>query len=148
MDVSPEVMAVAAAVGGALLKAATTDAWEGFKKKFARILGRANEQEVKRHTDRLDRDRSRLLETEESQRQIAESRLKDRWVDEVSDVYEQHPGQNMIDDLKELADEFNAEPEQTKTTQQVIVNNTAHDHSNAIGAGIGDVHVNLPTSGK
>jgi hypothetical protein len=141
MDASPE-MAIAVAVMAAMAKSLTSDAWDGFKKAFSKILGRGNKSETNREEAELDRDREKLLAIREKGDIERAKRMDAKWSLKIEEFLEDHP--ECADEFRAMAEEYGAESSAAAASQTVINRNISMDNSRIISGGIGDVHVTLP----
>jgi len=60
----PEIVALASATGGAILKAMATDAWELVRDRTASLFARGDAQARQREVERLDHDKNGVISAE------------------------------------------------------------------------------------
>jgi len=102
-----ELLALAALAGDTLVAAATTDVWEAAKRRFARLLGRGDQEREESAKRRLDDTRRQLQDVPEAEREQAQTRLASAWQTRLIDLLEEHP--DVAPDLQVLVDQIQAE---------------------------------------
>ncbi|WP_410646460.1 hypothetical protein [Amycolatopsis sp. cmx-4-54] len=143
------LVALAAAGGTALVEAAATDAWTKTKERFARFLGRGDQQQALVVEGRLERTHTELLPLTGAELQRAREVRATEWATRLRDVLEEHP---------ESADELRGVVEQSKA-DGVSVTAVTGDHSVVVGGdsttsatsgGVAAqvIHGNVSTSGN
>ncbi len=102
---SDELMVVATLAGQTIVTAAVTDAWETFRGKIARLLGRGDADRTKLAEQRLDQTHAQLnAHGADSDRTRA---LAERWTGRLADLLEENP--EMEADLRALIQEIQAQ---------------------------------------
>jgi hypothetical protein len=105
-EMLPEtLMALAALAGNTVVAAATTDAWEAARRKFARLLGRGNPKQEQLAEQRLEETRQQLTGAASEQARAA---LAERWAGRLADLLEEDPGVEA--DLRALVQEIQGAP--------------------------------------
>jgi hypothetical protein len=127
------LIALAALAGNTVVAAATTDAWEAARRKFARLLGRGDPKKEQLAETRLEQTRQQLEGVTGRELEQAQADLARDWRLRVSDLLEEDPG--IEAELRAVVEEIRAQlPTGTVT---------AADHAVAAGR---DVHI-MATSG-
>lgn len=87
-----EALAVLAATAGtALVNAMVTDGWGGIRKRFARLLGRGNDQDVEAAAARLEKSRGMLSGLSGADLERAQAEQAVVWRTRLGDLLEDHP---------------------------------------------------------
>lgn len=100
------LMALASLAGNTVVTAATTDAWEAARRKFAGLLGRGDPKRGKLAAQRLDETRQQLTGAAGAASEQARAALAERWAGRLADVLEENPGVEA--DLRALVQEIQA----------------------------------------
>jgi hypothetical protein len=100
------LMALAALAGNTVVAAATTDAWEAARRKFARLLGRGNPKQEQLAERRLEETRQQLTRVAGAASEQARAALAERWAGRLADLLEEDPGVEA--DLRALVQEIQA----------------------------------------
>ena len=124
--------ALAALAGNTVVAAASTDAWEAARQRFARLLGRGDPDRTKMAEQRLAETREQLTGAEGPDLEQARTALAKRWAGRLADLLEEHPDAGA--ELRALVQEIQAAP----PTEMV----SAADHAVAAGR-----DVNISASG-
>lgn len=120
------LIAVAAAGGGAVVRAAGTDAWAGIRSGVARILGRGDSDREQAELERLDQTRAELESASDSaEAERVQTVLVTRWQTRLEMLLEQLPDV----ERQQVAAELQALTQQVDT--QAPVQSTNNDFSNA-----------------
>lgn len=82
------LMTLAAAAGTAVVQAASTDAWTGFREAVARLLGRENEQRASIALERLDETAAALAAADERGNELVAARREGFWEAGFRDLLE------------------------------------------------------------
>ena len=117
------LMALAALAGNTVVVAATTDAWETARGKFARLLGRGDPKQIQPLLRQLEETRHQLTGPAGADLERARAALTKRWAGQVADLLEEHPGAEA--ELRALVEEI-----ETALPAGAVV---AIDHSMAAG---------------
>lgn len=125
------LMALAALAGNTVVAAATTDAWEGARRGFARLLARGDSRKEQLAEQRLEETRQQLAGTESNQLRLA---LAAEWKTRLADLLEEDPGVEA--DLRALVRQIQAALPAGAVS--------AADHSVAAG---GDVNITASGGG-
>lgn len=128
------LIALAALAGNTVVAAATTDAWEAARRKFAQLLGRGNPDRTKLAELRLDQTREQLEGVTGQELEMAQANLGKTWQVRLEDLLEEDPGVEV--DLRALVEEIRA------TLPPTVV--SAADH--AVVAG-GNVNISADRGG-
>ncbi|MFD8982006.1 hypothetical protein [Streptomyces sp. NPDC059564] len=80
------LMALAAAGGSAVVQAATTDAWAGFRVRLARWFGRGNERREQVQLERLDRTLAELTAGGGAERELLAREWRTRFEELLEDL--------------------------------------------------------------
>ncbi len=99
-------MVLAALAGNTVVAAATTDAWEAARRKFARLLGRGDPKQEQLAVQRLEETRQQLTAAEGAALEQARAALAERWAVRLADLLEEDPGAEA--DLRTLVREIQA----------------------------------------
>ena len=99
-------MALAALAGNTVVAAAATDAWEGARRGFARLLGRGDPARTEAAERRLAETHKQLTEAAGADAESARSVLQAQWTTRLADLLEEDPG--VEDDLRALVQEIQA----------------------------------------
>src|SRR5262245_36548313 len=86
------LIALAALAGNALVAAATTDAWEAARRKFARLLGRGDANKEQLADKRLEETRQQLVKVTGQDMDQARVDLARAWQVRMADLLEEDPG--------------------------------------------------------
>jgi hypothetical protein len=98
------LMALAALAGNTLVAAATTDAWEAARNKFARLLGRGDPKQEQLAERRLEETQQQLTGAVGADLEQARATLAERWAGRLADLLEEHPDAEV--DLRALVREI------------------------------------------
>ena len=122
------LVALAALAGNTVVAAATTDAWESARRKFARLLGRGDPKKEQLADKRLEETREQLAGVSGQELERARAELGQVWQVRVADLLEEDPDAEA--ELRALVEEIGAQLRAGAVS--------AADHSVAAG---GDVNV-------
>jgi hypothetical protein len=100
------LIALAALAGNTVVTAATTDAWEAARRKFARVLGRGDAKKEQLADKRLEETRQQLASVSGQELEKARADLAKAWQVRVADLLEEHPDAEA--DLRVLVQEIQA----------------------------------------
>lgn len=100
------LVALAALSGNAVVTAATTDAWEAVRHKFARLLGRGNPDKEQLAVDRLEETRQLLAGAPDADLEQTRAGQAERWAGRLADFLEENP--DAEDELRTLTAEVQA----------------------------------------
>ena len=126
------LITLAALAGNTLVAAATTDAWEAARRKFAQLLGRGDPKKERLAEKRLEETRLQLDGVTGQELEKAQADLKRAWQVRIADLLEEDPGVEV--ELRTLVEEIQA--------QLPAGGLSAADHSVAAGR-----DVNITASG-
>ena len=88
----PLAEALAALAGNTIVAAATTDAWEAARRKFARLLGRGDPKKEQQAENRLEETRQQLEGVSGPELGQAQADLAKVWQVRIADLLEEDPG--------------------------------------------------------
>jgi hypothetical protein len=97
------LMALAALAGNTVVAAAASDAWEGARRGFARLLGRGDPKKEQLAEQRLEETRQQLAGTDSDQVRAAQAA---GWKTRLADLLEEDPGVEA--DLRALVQQIQA----------------------------------------
>ena len=100
------LMALAALAGNTVVAAATTDAWEAARRKFARLLGRGDPKREQLAEGRLEETRQQLTRSQGTELEEARVVLAAQWATRLTDMLEEDP--DVEADLRAIVQEFQA----------------------------------------
>jgi hypothetical protein len=100
------LMALASLAGNTVVAAATTDAWEAAKHKFARLLGRGDPKQEQLAAGRLEETHEQLTGATGADLEQARAGQAQRWARRLVDLLEEDPGVEA--DLRALVEEIRA----------------------------------------
>jgi hypothetical protein len=106
MPLADSLVAMASLAGNTVVAAATTDAWEAARRKFARLLGRGDPKQEQLAKQRLDETRQQLTGAAGADSEQARAALAERWAGRLADLLEEDPGVEA--DLRALVQEIRA----------------------------------------
>jgi hypothetical protein len=86
------LIALAALAGNTVVAAATTDAWEAARRKFARLLGRGDPKKEQLAEKRLEETRQQLDGVSGQELEQARADLARAWQVRLTDLLEEDPG--------------------------------------------------------
>jgi hypothetical protein len=101
------LLALAALAGNTVVAAATTDAWEAARRKFARLLGRGDPKKEQLAEKRLEETRQKLEGANGQELEKAQAELGRVWQVRVADLLEEDPGVEA--ELRALVEEIQAQ---------------------------------------
>ena len=101
------VEALAVLAGTALVNAMVTDGWQGIRKRFARLLGRGNDQEAEAAAARLEKSRAMLSGLSGADLERAQAEQAVVWRTRLGDLLEDHP--EVEGELRSLVAEVQAQ---------------------------------------
>jgi hypothetical protein len=128
------LIALAALAGNTVVTAATTDAWEAARRKFARLLGRGDPKKEQLADKRLEETRQQLEGVSGEELRKAQADLARAWQVRLEDLLEEDPG--IEAELRAMVEEIRAQlPAGTVT---------AADHAVAAGR---DVNIKAISGG-
>ena len=128
------LIALAALAGNTVVTAATTDAWEAARRKFARMLGRGDAKKEQLADKRLEETRQQLASVSGQELEKARADLAQAWQVRMADLLEEDPGVEA--ELRALVEEVRAQ-----LPAGVV---SAADHSVAAGR---DVNISATQGG-
>jgi hypothetical protein len=128
------LIALAALAGNTVVTAATTDAWEAARRKFARMLGRGDAKKEQLADKRLEETRQQLASVSGQELEKARADLAKAWQVRMADLLEEDPGVEA--ELRALVEEVRAQ-----LPAGVV---SAADHSVAAGR---DVNISATQGG-
>jgi hypothetical protein len=128
------LIALAALAGNTVVTAATTDAWEAARRKFARLLGRGDAKKEQLADKRLEETRRQLAGVSGQELEKARADLARAWQVRLADLLEEDPGVEA--ELRALVEEVRAQ-----LPAGVV---SAADHSVAAGR---DVNISAAQGG-
>lgn len=103
-----ETLAALATAGGtALVNAMVADGWHGIRQRFARLLGRGDDEEVRAADGRLEKSRETLVRLSGANLERAQSEQAVVWRTRLIDLLEDHP--EIQGELRSLVVEVQAE---------------------------------------
>ena len=117
------LIALAALAGNTVVTAATTDAWEAARRKFARMLGRGDAKKEQLADKRLEETRQQLASVSGQELEKARADLAKAWQVRMADLLEEDPGVEA--ELRALVEEV-----RTQLPAGMV---SAADHSVAAG---------------
>ncbi|MFE7068910.1 hypothetical protein ACFU96_02295 [Streptomyces sp. NPDC057620] len=138
----PEWLSMLTAAGSAaLVDAASTDAWQAARERFARLLGRGDPDRTEAAARRLDELR-RVADLPGNERELADARHA--WRLRLQDLLEDHP--DAVGDLRSAIAEL--PPPRTASAAMNRQENRAHDHGtvNAVLNGDLTIHRTRPAA--
>jgi hypothetical protein len=100
------LVALASLAGNTIVAAATTDAWDAAKHKFARLLGRGDPQREQVAAERLEETYQQLTGLADAEWEQARAALGQRWAGRLGDLLEEEPATEH--DLRALMEEIRA----------------------------------------
>jgi hypothetical protein len=86
------LVALASLAGNTVVVAATTDAWEAARHRFARLLGRGDPDRTELAERRLAETHEQLTAAAGADLESARAALEAQWVTRVADLLEEYPG--------------------------------------------------------
>jgi hypothetical protein len=101
------LIALAALAGNTIVTAATTDAWEAARRKFARLLGRGDSKKEQLADKRLEETRQQLAGMTGEELEQAQVELARAWQVRMADLLEEDPG--VEPELRAVIDEVRAQ---------------------------------------
>jgi hypothetical protein len=101
------LIALAALAGNTVVAAATTDAWEAARRKFARLLGRGDPDKAEVAQRRLQETHDQLTNTAGEDLERVRAALEARWVTRLTDLLEDDPGVEA--ELRAVVEEIRAQ---------------------------------------
>jgi hypothetical protein len=101
------LIALAALAGNTVVTAATTDAWEAARRKFARLLGRGDPDKTKAAERRLEDTHEQLANAEGADLERVQVALEAQWVTRLTDLLEDDPGVEA--ELRAVVEEIRAQ---------------------------------------
>ncbi len=128
------LVALAALAGNTVVAAATTDAWEAVRRRFAQLLGRGDSKKEQLAEQRLEETRQQLEGVTGQELEKAQADLSKAWQVRLADLLEEDPGVEA--ELRALVGEIRAQ-----LPRRVV---SAADHAVAAG---GDVNISAAAGG-
>jgi hypothetical protein len=128
------LIALAGLAGNTVVAAATTDAWEAARRKFAQLLGRGDAKKEELAGKRLEETRQQLERASGQELEKAQADLEKVWQLRLQDLLEEDPGAEA--ELRALVEEIRAQ-----LPAGVV---SAADHSIAAGR---DVNISASDGG-
>jgi hypothetical protein len=101
------VIELAVLAGTALVNAMVTDGWAGFRKRFARLLGRGDDKETEAAAERLEKSRKMLSGLSGAELEKAQAEQAIAWRTRFGDLLEDDPG--AANDLQALVADVQAQ---------------------------------------
>jgi hypothetical protein len=101
------LIALAALAGNTVVAAATTDAWEAARRKFARLLGRGDLNREQLAETRLEETRQQLEAVGGRELEKAQADLGRAWQVRIADLLEEDP--SIEAELRALVEEIRAQ---------------------------------------
>jgi hypothetical protein len=101
------LVALAALAGNTVVAAATTDAWEACRRRFARLLGRGDARKTELAEQRLAETHAQLATAAGAELERARAAQEAQWVTRLADLLEEDPGVEA--DLRTLVREIQAQ---------------------------------------
>ena len=101
------LIALAALAGNTVVTAATTDAWEAARRKFARLLARGDLKKEQLADKRLEETRQQLAEVTGQELEQAQAELARAWQVRMADLLEEDPGVEA--ELRRVVEEVRAQ---------------------------------------
>jgi hypothetical protein len=98
------LIALASLAGNTVVAAATTDAWEAARKKFAQLLSRGDRDRARLAESRLDQTRQQLEGVTGQELERAQAELGRAWQVRLQDLLEEDP--SIEADLRALVQEI------------------------------------------
>jgi len=139
--------ALASLAGNTVVAAATTDAWEAARRRFARLLGRGDPKQEQLAAGRLEETHKRLAGAGADLDQARAAQAQ-RWAGRLADLLEEDPGVEA--ELRTVVEEIRAAlPAGTVSASDHAVAAGRDVNITASGAGtaIGVVHGNVAPPG-
>jgi hypothetical protein len=106
MPLAEALVALAALAGNTVVTAAVTDAWEGARKGFARLLGRGDPGKAQLAEERLAETHDQLTQATDEDAERTRAALEAQWVTRMRDLLEEDP--DVEADLRALVEELQA----------------------------------------
>jgi hypothetical protein len=100
-------MALAALAGNTVVAAATTDAWEAGRRKFAWLLGRGDPNRTQMVERRLEETHQQLAASSEAELESVRSALEAQWVTRLTGLLAENP--DVEAGLRAVVDEIRAQ---------------------------------------
>lgn len=101
------LIALAALAGNTVVAAATTDAWEAGRRKFAQLLGRGGPNRTQVAEQRLEETHQKLIASSGPQLESVRSVLEAQWVTRLADLLAEDP--DVEADLRAVVEETRAQ---------------------------------------
>jgi hypothetical protein len=101
------LIALAALAGNTVVTAATTDAWEAARRKFARLLGRGDPDKTKAAERRLEDTHDQLTNAAGADLERVQAALEGQWTTRLTDLLEDDPGVEA--ELRAVVEEIRAQ---------------------------------------
>jgi len=101
------LLALAALAGNTVVAAATTDAWEAARRRFARLLGRGDPKKERLADQRLEETRQQLAGVSGQELEQAQADLGRVWQVRLADLLQEDPGVEA--ELRALVEEIAAQ---------------------------------------
>ena len=101
------LIALAALAGNTVVAAATTDAWEAARRKFAWLLGRGDRTRRRLAERRLEETRDQLTSAAGADLERVRAALEAQWVTRLTDLLEDDPGVEA--ELRAVVEEIRAQ---------------------------------------
>jgi hypothetical protein len=142
------LIALAALAGNTVVTAATTDAWEAARRKFARLLGRGDPKKEQLADRRLEETRQQLEGVSGKELRKAQADLARAWQVRLEDLLEEDPG--IEAELRAMVEEIRAQlPAGTVTASDHAVTAGRDVNIKATGGGLaaGVIHGDVAPPG-
>jgi hypothetical protein len=147
------LLALAALAGNTVVAAATTDAWEAARRKFARLLGRGDPDTAKAAERRLEQTHDQLTNAAGEDLERVRAALEAQWVTRLADLLEDDPAVEA--ELRAVVEEIRSQlPAGTAAAADHAVaagrdvNISASEGGMAAGVIHGDVHTGPTRPGQ
>lgn len=140
--------ALASLAGNTVVAAATTDAWEAARSKFAQLLGRGDPKQEQLVTRRLEETHKQLTGAAGADLEQTSAAQAQRWAGRLADLLEDDPG--IEAELRALVEEIGAAlPGGTvsATGHAVAAGRDVNITASGAGTAIGVVHGNVAPPG-
>jgi hypothetical protein len=140
--------ALASLAGNTVVAAATTDAWEAARRRFARLLGHGDPKQEQLAAGRLEEMHKQLAGAAGGDLDQARAAQAQRWAGRLADLLEEDPGVEA--ELRALVEEIRAAlPAGTvsATDHAVAAGRDVNITASGSGAAIGVVHGNVAPPG-
>jgi len=145
------LVTLAALAGNTVVTAATTDAWEAARRKFAQLLGRGDPKKEQLAEKRLEETRLQLDGVTGQELEKAQADLERAWQVRIADLLEEDPGVEV--ELRALVEEIQAQLPAgvvSAADHSAVAGRDVNITASGGGTAVGVIHGNLappnPTS--